>query len=61
MVENLSWSADFILNRCETPLKDKIREGLVGVSPLEVGGPLVLKLMLDIVLDVDDSDLRSLT
>ena len=61
MVDNLSWTADRILNTCETPLKDKIRERLVGVSPLKVGGPLVLKLMLDIVLDVDDYALCSLT
>ena len=28
---------------------------------MEMGGPLVLKLMLDIIMDVDDSALRALT
>ena len=60
-VENLSWSADYILNTCEDSLRDKVREGLVGVNELENGGPLVLKKMLDIVMNVDDDALRSLT
>ena len=60
-VENLSWSSDYILNSCEDSLRDKVREGLVGVSTMECGGPLVLKKMLDIVMNVDDAALRSLT
>jgi len=60
-VENIAWSADCILSTCEDTLRDKVREQLIGVSAPESGGPLVLKLMLDIVMDVDDSDLRSLT
>jgi len=60
-VENLSWSADRILQTCDETLRDKVREGLVGVSTLEGGGPIGLKLMLDVVMDIDDSSLRSLT
>jgi len=60
-VENLSWSGDYILNTCEDSLCDKVREGLVGVSEIENGGPLVLKKMLDIVMNVDDAALTSLT
>ena len=60
-VENLAWSNDRLLNTCEEPLRNKILEGLVGVDPIELGGPLVLKLMLDIIMDVDDSALRALT
>ena len=60
-MENLAWSSDRILNTCEDSLCDKVREGLIGVSELESGGPLVLKKMLDIVMDVDDSALKSLT
>lgn len=33
----------------------------MGVSALEAGGPIVLKLMLDVAMDIDDSSLRSLT
>ena len=58
-VENLAWDVDIILATCEDALRDKVREQLVGVSPLGAGGPLVPKLMLDIMMDVDDSDLRS--
>ena len=54
-VENLAWSNDRLLNTCEEPLRNKILEGLVGVDAMELGGPLVLKLMLDIIMDVDDS------
>ena len=60
-VENLSWSGERCLETCEDALKDKIREQLVGVSVLENGGPLVLKLALDLVMDIDDSALRALT
>ena len=28
---------------------------------MKIGGPLVLKLMLDIIMDIDDSALRALT
>jgi hypothetical protein len=38
-----------------------VREGLVGVLPMESGGPLVLYNMMNIIMDIDDSALRSLT
>ena len=59
-VENLVWSSERILAACDDELRDKVREQLVGVSPLENGGPLVLKMMLDIVMNVDDAALRLL-
>ena len=34
---------------------------MVGTNTMESGGPLVLKLMLDTIMDVDDIDLRALT
>ena len=37
-----------------------MREGLFVVTDLELGGPLVLKKMMDIVIDVYDSNLCSL-
>ena len=49
-----------MLNTCEDPLRNKVHEGLVGVSELESGGLLVLKLILDVVIDVEDSSLCSL-
>ena len=60
-MENLSWLGDRILNTCEEPPRDKIQEGLIDVCLLELGGPLDFKLMIDIVLDVEDSALRSMT
>ena len=60
-VKNLGRSADRVLSSCEEGLRDKVREGLVGVSLLEAGGPLTLKLTLDIIMDVDDSELHALT
>ena len=59
-VENLAWSADRMLGTCEEDLRDKVREQQVGVSSLESGGPLTLKLMLNLVMDVDEAALRSL-
>ena len=50
-----------MLNTCEDSLRDKVREWLDGVSVLEVGILLALKKMSDIVVDVDDSALCSLT
>ena len=59
-MENLTWSTDRILITCEDYFRDKVRKLLVGVLSLETGGPLVLKLALDVFMDVDDSALRSL-
>ena len=58
-MENLASLNDRILNACEEPLRNKILEGMVGVNAMEIGVPLVLKLMLDIIMDVDDSALRA--
>jgi len=60
-VENLSWYGNYILITCEDSLRDEVREGLVGVSKMENGRPLVLKKVLDIVMNVDDAVFRSLT
>jgi len=61
LVENLAWSADWILQTCEEPLRKKIIEGIVGISPMDSGDPLILKLMLDIIMDVDNSALCAIT
>ena len=58
-IENLAWSNDHVINSCGEPIKNKILEGLVGVSALELGGALVLKLMLDIITTNEDSGLRT--
>ena len=39
----------------------KCRKVSLESPPLETGGPLVLKLMFDVVMDVDDAALRALT
>ena len=61
MVESLAWLSNRILQTCEEPLRNNILEGIVGVLPMESGGPLILKLVLDIIMDVDDSTLRAIT
>merc|ERR1740124_409077 len=60
-MENLAWSPNRILQRFEEPLRNNILEGIVGISPMESGGPLIFKLMLEIIMDADDSALRVLT
>jgi len=50
-----------ILNLCEEPLREKVREILVRMSTLKMGGPIILKIMLDVIMGVDDSALRALT
>lgn len=57
-VDNLAWSGDRILNTCKDALRDKIIEKLVVVFPFEAGGPLVLKSIPDIVMDIGGSHLR---
>ena len=61
VVENLQWSEDRCLGTCEVALKSKVREGLTGVPSMEKGGPLAFKMMLEVVMDVEDSSLRSMT
>ena len=60
-IENLTSSNDRILNTCEETLRNKILEGMVGTNEMESGGPLVLKIMLDIIICFDNSALRALT
>lgn len=62
MVENLAWSNNRLLSTCEEPLRNKILKRLVGVDTLDLGGgALVLKIMLNIIMDVNDIALRALT
>ena len=51
---------DRIISTCKEKLCNKACKGLVNVSPLEAGVPLVLKLMLYIIMDVEDAVLRLL-
>jgi len=60
-VDNLSRNSDRTMNSCEDPLRDKVRESLIGMNTLEMESPIVLKRMLDIIMDIDDSDLWDLT
>ena len=59
-MENLAWSNDQLLNTCEEPLRNKIVERCVGVDTMEMRDPLVLKMVLDVIVDVDDSVLRAI-
>ena len=59
--ENLEWLGDKLLNSCKEPFKNKIREGLVGVSLEEQIGLLTFMVMLGLIMDVDAAVLRSLT
>jgi len=60
-VENLTWFSDRILQTYEEPLRNKILEGIVGILLMESGGPLILKLMIEIIMDVNNSALHTLT
>lgn len=60
-VENLAWTKEKLLDSCEEPLRDKLREGLVSVLATEKGGPLIFKHMLDLMMDLDTAALMSLT
>ena len=57
-VDNLFWSTGRILQTCDETLRNKIRERLVGLLTLEGYAPTVLKLILDVEMDVNDSPLR---
>ena len=46
---------------CDDPNHEKIREGPIDVSLLELCGTLVFKLMINIVLDIEDIALRSMS
>ena len=41
----MSWSTDRILVACDTGLKDKVRNELVGVSSLEAEGLIIYKVV----------------
>ena len=45
------------MNTYNVTLMEKVKESLVEISPLDVAGPLVFKMMLEIVMDVDNSAL----
>ena len=46
-----------MLNTCEELLKNKILEGLIGFNVLELGAPIVLKIMIGIVTGAKHSTL----
>lgn len=50
-----------MLGTCDITLKEKLREGLTGVPSMEKGVPLVFKMMFDVVMDIEDSSLWSMT
>ena len=50
--------SDYILNTCKELLRDKVREGLVDISALKMGGLLILKLILNVVMTVEGLALR---
>ena len=54
-MKKLAWSVDRILCRCENDSHDKVQGQPMGVLALKAGALLVLKLTLDIMMDVDDS------
>jgi len=64
MVRNIPWrilhGLQKILAMCEESLWNKIREQLIGISSLKQGGSLVLKIMIEFVMDIEDSALCSL-
>jgi len=53
-LEYLAWSGNYILNTCDDLLRDKVGGRLVSVSEMENIGPLVLKKMHEIFINVDD-------
>ena len=55
------WLAEKILNTCDAPLCKNVRDWLVGMSIIELDGPLVIKLIPDIVIDVYNITLHLLT
>ena len=64
-VDNVSWSADRILQICGETLRDKVREGMIVLSALErcvhIVQKLILDIVMDVVMDVDKSSLHLFT
>ena len=55
------WLSDMDLNTGDKTIRNKVQEGLVYVSSIEIGRPLVLKLILKYVINIDNSTKNSLT
>jgi hypothetical protein len=59
-LQNLHWSEQKILNSLDPKLSAKVQERLRDIPVDERGGPLVLKLALDFIIDVGEEGLHSL-
>jgi len=60
-VKNLAWTEEKLLDSCEEPICDKLREGLVGVLATKKRGHLIFKYMLNLIMDMDAASLMSFT
>lgn len=60
LVDNLAWSNDRRLNTCDDTLRDKVREGLVGLSEMESGELIVWKKTIEFIKVFDNAALKSL-
>lgn len=59
-LQNLHWSEQKVLNSLDPKLSAKVQERLRDIPVDERGGPLVLKLALDFIIDVGEEGLHSL-
>jgi hypothetical protein len=60
-VENLVWSEARVLNSLEPRLQSKILDKLRATPAVSRGGPLALKLALDVILDLTPDNLHAMS
>lgn len=60
-VQNLDWSQELFNNSCNTDLRDKINEKILGVHSFEVGGPLLFYHAMTLITSQTADAVRALT
>ena len=60
-VQNLDWSQELFNNSCDTDLRDKVNENVLGVHPFEVAGPLLFFHAMSLITTQTAEAVRALT
>ena len=60
-VQNLDWSQELFNNSCDTDLKDKVNEKVLGVHSFEVAGPLLFFHAMSLITTQTADAVRTLT
>lgn len=58
-IDNLHWTATKITNSCNSDLRTKLEEKVNDLPPSNLGGPVYLKLLIDLIVSTLSTTFRA--